>query len=197
MILALAVALGLVASLIRHQGRAFRQIATIPLRSAWLAVVGLALQWPLLWTPGGPLRQLSVQQVLFMLSHLLLLAFAWRNRQLTGVQILGLGVICNLLAIVSNGGFMPITPETLVHINPGSMVEQWPVGIHYGYSKDIVLLKEGTKLWALSDTLVLPPPFPYPTAFSLGDMLIAAGIIVLMQGSGGLRRSVTTESSLS
>jgi Sec-independent protein translocase protein TatA len=30
--------------------------------------------------------------------------------------------------------------------------------------------------------LVLPPPFPWPTAFSLGDLLIAAGIIVLLQG---------------
>ncbi len=197
MILALAVAFGLVASLIRHRDRACRQIAAIPLRSAWMALVGLALQWPLLQAPEGSPRQLGVQQMLFLLSHLWLLAFVWRNRQLAGVQIVGLGVICNLLVIAFNGGFMPITPETLVHINPGSTLEHWPVGIHYGYSKDIILPGEGTNLWALSDILVLPPPFPRPTAFSVGDLLVAAGILVLLQGPGGLRKPATTESSLS
>jgi hypothetical protein len=91
---------------------------------------------------------LAAQQVLFLLSHLFLLVFVWRNRQMRGIQIVGLGVICNLLVIVANGGFMPVTPETLLQINPGSTLEQWPAGIHYGYSKDIILLRDQVKLWA-------------------------------------------------
>jgi hypothetical protein len=79
---------------------------------------------------------------------------------------------------------MPVTPETLVQINPGSTLVQWPIGAHYGYSKDIILLREDVRLWALSDILVIPPPFPRSAAFSLGDLLIAVGIVVLLQGSG-------------
>ena len=113
---------------------------------------------------------------------LLLLSFVWLNRRIPGVLIVGIGILCNLLVILSNSGLMPITPETLVEINPGSTFQQWPVGTHYGYSKDIIKLQQATRFWALSDMLVIPPPFPRPTAFSLGDLIVAAGIIVLMQG---------------
>jgi hypothetical protein len=182
MILAWAVVLGLVVCLARFRGRAASQIAAIPLRSAWLALLAVVLQLPLVRAPGGPTEELGVEQALFLASHLLLLAFTWRNRRLRGIQILGLGVICNLAAILANGGFMPITPQTLVAINPGTTLEQWSFGTHYGYSKDVILSHAETRLWILTDILVVPPPFPWPTAFSLGDLLLAMGIVVLLQG---------------
>jgi hypothetical protein len=182
MILAVSVILGVVASLIRHRGQTASQIANIPLRWIWLALLALALQVPLLRAPSGPTRPLAVQQSLFLLSQLLLLVFIWQNRRLTGIQILGLGVLCNILVTVSNDGFMPVAPETLVRINPASTLDQWPLGYHYGGSKDIILPRVRTDLWLLSDILVLPPPFPWPTAFSLGDALIGIGIVVLLQG---------------
>jgi hypothetical protein len=196
MILALAVALGLAVSWVRYGNRTFRRIAALPVRSVWLALLALALQWPLLRAPKGPVQNVSTQQALFLLSHLLLLIFIWRNRQMVGIQIVGLGVICNLIVILANGGLMPITAETLIQINPGSTLEQWPVGAHYGHSKDIILSRDQVRLWALSDILVFPPGFPYAAAFSVGDLLIAAGIIVLLQGSRNPIESATTESSL-
>ena len=182
MILSLAVILGLVASYIRHRSETASQIASISLRAPWLALVALALQIPLLRAPFVPTQQVVAAEALFLLSHLLLLFFVWLNRRLVGIQIVGLGVLCNLVVILTNGGFMPITPETLVRINPGSTLDHWTVGFHYGHSKDVILLAHDTVLWVLSDILVLPPPFPWPTAFSVGDLLIAAGIIVLLQG---------------
>jgi hypothetical protein len=189
MILALAVAVGLVLGLARYRGQAFSRIAARPLRSIRLALLAVALQLPLLRAPAGSVQSVRVQQALFLLSHLVLLAFVWRNWRLTGVQILGLGVMCNLLVIAVNGGFMAITPQTLTQINPGSLLSQWSVGFHYGYSKDIILLREQTRLEMLSDRWVIPPPFPWPTAFSLGDVLIAIGIVVLLQGSAVAGRS--------
>lgn len=183
MILAAAVVMGLIVSVARHGRHAFGRIADIPLRSAWLVLLALALQFPLLWSPSGPTHVFRMQQVLFLASHLLLLAFVWMNRRLVGILIVGAGVACNLLVIVVNGGFMPITPETLVQINPGSTAEEWPENTHHGYSKDVIQRQENTALWALSDILVVPPPFPRPTAFSIGDLIIAAGIIVLLQGT--------------
>jgi hypothetical protein len=198
MILALAVILGLAVSLARNRGQTFSLLADIPLRAPWLLIPALAMQIPLLRTPFGPTQQMSLQQVLFLLSMLLLLIFVVLNRRLVGVQIAGIGILCNLLAILANGGFMPITPETLVRINPGSALGInagttlgiWQTGYHYGFSKDVILLRGATNLWALSDILVIPPPFPWPTAFSLGDLLIAAGIVVLLQGPIGWTRII-------
>jgi hypothetical protein len=189
MILAMAVVAGLMVSLARHHDQALSRIAALPLHLAWLVLLAIALQLPLLRTPSGPVQHLSVQQALFLLSHLVLLIFVWRNWRLMGIRSLGLGVICNLLVIAINGGFMPITPQTLTRINPGSLPAHWLAGFHYGYSKDIILLQEQTRLQMLSDMWVIPPPFPWPTAFSWGDVLIAVGIVVLLQGSAVMGRS--------
>jgi len=195
MILALAVVVGLIAGLIRYRGGALERMAAISLRWAWLVLLALALQWPLLRAPAGLREHSSVQQVLFLISHLLLLAFVGLNWQSTAVRIVGLGVLCNLIVIVANGGLMPITPETLVQINQGSSLAQWPAGAHYGYSKDIILLRQDTALWLLSDILVLPPPFPWPTAFSLGDLIISGGLILLLQGSPTSPRVLSIKST--
>jgi hypothetical protein len=183
MILALAVALGLIGGLARYRSRILEHIAAIPLRSAWLAILALILQWPLLHAQSGPVQSVRVQQVLFLLSHVLLLVFVWLNRRLISIQIVGLGVICNLLVIAANGGLMPITPETLTRINSGTTLDQWQADVHYAYSKDIILRRDGTRLWALADIFVIPPPFPQPVAFSVGDLLIGFGIVRLLLGS--------------
>lgn len=179
MILTLAVVVGMVAGVARFRGQTLDRIAAIPLRSAWLALLALAMQLPLLRMPAGS-GQRDLAQVLFALSQVLVLAFIWRNRHLPAMRIVGLGVLCNLAVILANGGYMPITPETLVRINPGTTLATWPAGVHYGGSKDLILPRQQTTLWLLSDILAVPPPFPWPVAFSLGDLIMAAGVIGLL-----------------
>jgi hypothetical protein len=179
MILALAVILGLALGLARH-GPGMFQITSLQLRGLWLAPLALALQVPLLRTPFCPVEEVLVPQVLFLISHLFLLAFVWLNRRYDGSLLIGLGIVYNLAVILANGGLMPITPETVVLLNPGATVEQCTVGYHYGFSKDVILLREQTRLWLMSDVLVLSAPFPWPTAFSLGDLLLGAGIVGLL-----------------
>jgi hypothetical protein len=180
MILAAAVLVGLAASLLRHRKRTLSRIAAIPLRSAWLLLLALALQLPLLREATASIQDLRVQQALFLLSYPLLLVFVWRSRRLGAILIVGLGIACNLAVVVANGGWMPITPEALTRINPGSVAEQWSTGTHYSYSKDIILAREDTRLGALSDALIAPPPFPWPTAFSVGDLVVALGVVFLL-----------------
>ena len=185
MILAWAVILGVIIALIRDGRSAFGRIAGIPLRYLWLVLAAVILQIPLLRSVTGPVSDFRVQQILFLISFVLLLVFIWINRHLNGVLVIGAGVILNLVVILANAGFMPISPETLLRINPGTELSAWQANLHYGGSKDIILGKGDTNLWFLSDIFIIPSPFPFPVAFSVGDIVIAIGIIYLLMYPAG------------
>lgn len=184
MTLGLAILLGLALSVARYGPGAAGRITDLPLRAVWLAPLALALQVPLLRTPFCPVQEVAVPQVLFLLSHLFLIALVWLNRRQPGMWLIGLGIASNLVVILANQGLMPIAPEAVVRINRGASLEQATIGYHYGFSKDVILPRQDTALWLLSDAFVLPEPFPWPTAFSLGDLVLGAGIVALLQGAG-------------
>jgi hypothetical protein len=192
MILVLGVLVSLVVSLVRTRGD-LSGLARLRLRSPELVFIAFALQIPMLRYPaGGVGRPFPPVSILFLLSCLLLLVFAWRNRHLAGTWMLGLGVTLNMLVMVGNGGFMPISPGTLARLSPGALPDQWQPGYHRQQSKGITLSRPETLLWELSDIFVLPPPFPLPAAFSLGDVFITGGVFLLLQramGSSGSREA--------
>lgn len=109
-------------------------------------------------------------------SQAALLAFVWRNRQLTGMKIFGVGLALNLLVISLNGGLMPMSPETAGALFPELPASIWAEGFRPGRSKNIILPTGNTRLAFLSDALLLPAWFPWTRALSLGDLLIALGI---------------------
>ena len=114
--------------------------------------------------------------LLFAASQFVLILFAWMNRKEPGVWLLGLGLTLNFLVIVINGGFMPISPETVRVLNPNAPAGSWQIGNRLGKSsKDIVIETSNTRLWFLSDRFILPGWFGNPIAFSLGDVLITLG----------------------
>jgi len=182
MVMAVGVMAGLAIGVARYRGRCLSRIAALPLRSLWLALLAIVLQWPLVQSPGGLPASFRVQQALFLLSQVLLVAFVWRNWQFVSLRLAGLGLACNLLVIMVNGGWMPITPETLAHINPAHTLATWQPGTHYGYSKDLILLQADTRLWFLSDIWVMPLPYLRSVAFSAGDVLLGAGCMSLVAG---------------
>ena len=94
--------------------------------------------------------------------------------------VLGVGLLANWAVILANGGHMPVTYEALVAAGKGAMVIGSEPGTHVLGSKDILLPPQDTRLWFLSDIFVIPPPFPFPNVFSLGDALIALGLLWFM-----------------
>ena len=112
-------------------------------------------------------------------SLLIFLVFVWINRKLPGMLLLLAGLVLNLSVISSNGGWMPISPETAGNLPGGSNPETSSLGARFGH-KDILLLPEDTRLAFLSDRFLLPDWSPYQAAFSLGDVLVAAGVFWLL-----------------
>lgn len=192
MILAAAVVIGLAAGFIRAW------IGKRPYRPVTLRLPGLVLfafipQWIAFYQSRTGVRLPdSWVPVLLVGSLIVLLIFAWLNRKLPGFWILGAGLLLNFIVIVANGGWMPISPETVRNLNPGAPESSWQIGKRLGGGKDIVLPVADTHLWFLSDRFLFPEWMPYRVAFSLGDVFIALGAFWLLWELGGKQKEGTS-----
>jgi hypothetical protein len=185
MILVLAVAAGLAAGLIRARlGK--RQIQVTNLHAVWLLILAILPQWLAFSFPiTRSVLTLTIVKVLFVSSQVLLLAFILINVRKPGMWLIGAGLVSNLLVIVANGGLMPISPRTVGQIYPNAPTESIETGTRLGWTKDIILEVDDTKIAWLSDRFVTPELFSTRYAFSTGDVLIAAGAFWLLWTLGG------------
>ena len=180
MILLLAVAAGGLAGLIRSW------IQKEPYQApelAWMGVAILAVLPQLLafhFSPTAGWFSDTWAAIILVSTQAALLVFVWANRHLTGMKILGLGLILNLLVISLNGGLMPLTPETAGALFPELPASTWQPGLRPGRSKNIILPAGETRLAWLGDALLLPAWFPWTRALSPGDLLIALGVLWLL-----------------
>lgn len=182
MILVVATIIALLIALLR--GGRLTRLAELRLRYAWLVLAAVVLQYLLVYDilPWPALPGISLVYLLTVVSYLMLLGMVWANRSLPGMLLVGLGIASNLIVMMANGGWMPITPEAVEWLGHSSRVAEGSVARVWG-SKDIVLPRGSTRLWWLSDVFVLVPPFPVASAFSIGDMLTAVGVFWLLQGT--------------
>ncbi len=174
MILLSALLLGLLVGLGRAYGR--HQPYRVPdLRLVWLAIVAFVPQLIVAYVPAtrGVLPD-WVAAGAVLASLILFLVFMWFNRRTAGMLVLFVGMALNLMVMLANGGWMPISPETAGQLPGGSGIASSNLGERYG-QKDVLLLPQDTHLPYLSDRYLLPDWAPYKVAFSLGDILIAIG----------------------
>jgi hypothetical protein len=175
MVLALAVLVGL--GLGRLLGGRVSALASIPIRAPWLFYAAIAVQivgYPsgiLPWSIGE-----SVATGLWLLSYALLIAAVVVNARLSGAAIVGLGMLSNLAAVVSNGGHMPARASALR-----------AAGVLYrGVHNNSAIASHPNLPW-LIDRWPVPAFIPMGNVYSVGDLLIAVGAVVLVCAGMGVR----------
>lgn len=169
MILLAAIPIGMVVGI--ALGGRIESLSEIRLRWAWLAVAGLAVQ-VLLFTPTGDAVAGDLGPAIYLGSTAAVFVAVLRNWRLAGMPIVALGALSNLVAIAANGGAMPADPAALARAGldgPGA------------HTNSVVVADPA--LQPLTDIFAIPAGVPLANVFSVGDVLIGLGIVVVIAAS--------------
>ena len=150
-------------------GGRLRNVSDLKIEWAWLALVGLALQF--VTGPGS-----TIPLACLYLSFALLIVFTIKNIRVFGFPVILAGVLCNLLVIGINGG-MPVSKHALRASDQGQFLgelENNPYPKHH-------LATDDDLLRVLGD--VIPIPSPVEQAISLGDILTYGGVGIVIVGA--------------
>ena len=143
------------------------------LRLSWapLIVLGMAVQLALFSSPLGNAIG-DAAPVVYVLSNLVVLVAVAANLAVPGLVLVLAGGASNLLAIVANGGYMPVSPGAL------EAMERLP---KEGYSNSAP--RVDVILGPLTDIFTMPTWVPMANVFSVGDVLIGAGVAIAVVGA--------------
>lgn len=183
MLLLWAVPLGIMAGYVR--GGRLSQLAQLELRGTWLILIALAIQLLIFPLPGlsGPVVRLGTEYF-HLGSYALLLGFVAMNRREWGIVTMGLGMSLNVIAIAANGGYMPTFLERLRTAGldrAAAALERCAAQAGRCTHANNVLIREETPLWFLGDVYATPAWMPFANVFSVGDLLLALGLIAYLQ----------------
>jgi len=176
MVLLWAILLGLLLGLVRH--RSLTHLAQLRLRASWLVLLAVLIQ--ILILPLGPKAKPILtwgMEYLHIASYLLLVLFAVINYRERALWPMALGMLSNFIVITANGGHMPASLDALRAAGRTATVAQL---LTEGVSGNVVVMSDQTKLNFLGDIFWLPGWVPLANAFSIGDLLLAIGVIWLL-----------------
>ena len=165
-----AVALGLLC------GGSLRQLSNLTLRRVELFYLAVAVQlvaFPFAFLPWATGDQLG--RALWLGSYALLCCGALVNVRITGVPIVAAGMVSNIAAVVVNGGHMPVLPQALRDAGKSYLV-------HFNSAAD-----SAPGLPWLVDRWAVPQWLHVGNVFSVGDVVIAIGVLVLVFAAMGAR----------
>lgn len=170
-----AVIVSVVVGLLRR-GR-LMSLADFPFRQLPLVLVAFGLQVGLSVAASRSVALGFFGPLIHVATYTLLVMVIWANRDTPGFLTTGAGFALNLAAIVTNGGRMPVSEPALIQAGLFDLAAVLRAGDSYTHT----LATAATRLVWAADVFALPPPFPRPTVFSAGDVLIVVGLFAIIQ----------------
>ncbi|MHB1414671.1 MAG: DUF5317 domain-containing protein [Chloroflexota bacterium] len=170
------VAIGVAIGCLR--GGSLRDLALLRIRHAWLIILGLLLQVVAFTNvlPATPAMQ-GLAPVLHVSSYGALLSALALNADQRPLRVVMAGALANYVAIVINGGYMPASFQALQMAGMDSVLSRLAVN---GHLQNSVLIGAHTHLTFLGDIFALPAELPLANIFSIGDIVIGHGVLMLV-----------------
>lgn len=158
-------------------GGSLSGLSRIPVRRPGLFVAACGLQFVMVNFSDQWSWVVRYSLVLYMLSYVFLFLGLYVNRHIKAGRILAAGIMLNFLVIVLNGGRMPVSIPAAHAAGLGEFVDYIGSGIYPTHT----LINDSTRLWFLGDIIPIPPPYIRPRVFSIGDAVMAVGVMLLVQ----------------
>ena len=156
-----AIPIGIVLGLVL--GGRIGRLGDLRLRWVPLALLGLLIQVLLFSTEVGS-RLGDTAPKVYIASNLLVFAMVLRNVRVPGMALTAVGAASNLVAIIANDGFMPADPTAFA-----SLSHRIPA-----YTNSAIVVDPAVPY--LTDIFALPSWMPAANVFSIGDVLLGAGV---------------------
>lgn len=164
-VLPLTLALMLLVLVARFSWPGLERLTAIEISGGLLVVLAYGVQ--LAGTLVQPLRLAAL-----VISAGLLLRFCWLNRRFTGIIVAGAGAVLNMLVMAAQGGSMPVSTQTIAAMGGPTL----QAGTRFLLSKSTVVAQDSGWLSLLNDRLLLPGPLGWFAAWSVGDLVLLAGV---------------------
>jgi hypothetical protein len=160
-------------------------LGDLRIRWPWAMVAGLIVQLLLFSTPLTD-RVGAFGPAIYVASTAFVVVAIAVNRRITGMSVVALGAMSNLIAIVANGGYMPADPNAITTLGPSDAG---------AYSNSMLMADPALR--PLTDIFVLPPWVPFANVFSIGDVIIGVGVaIVIVAAMRGASASASSSKAV-
>lgn len=143
-------------------------LAALRIEHGWVMIAGLIVQ-VVLFSPAAAERVGDLGPPVYVASTAIVAVAILANLRITGMAVVGMGAISNLAAIVSNGGYMPADPGAMAALGMAEPAT---------YSNSAVLTDPA--LQPLTDIFALPAWLPFANVFSIGDVIIVIGVVIVI-----------------
>ena len=147
----------------------------VRLRWVWLVALAFAIQVVIITV--APEGDTTLHRVVHVMTYALAGACLVRNLDLRFVWVVALGGLLNFVAIAANGGVMPASLGALK--TAGLDVRSGEFS-----NSDFVA---NAHVWFLGDVFAIPAGWPGANVFSVGDVLMLLGALLVIHAATGSR----------
>lgn len=149
------------------------RLSEVRLRGGWVVAAALALQVVIISVVPDGLA--GVHAVLHVGTYVTGLAFVAVNLRVRGMWLVAVGGALNFMVIVANGGVMPASRAALRAAGRSSGAGSFTNSGSLAHAR----------LAFLGDVFSLPSSWPLHNVFSIGDVVLALGVAVVLHQACG------------